>query len=402
MSIEALRRREVRKPAKAKRRISLVAVIVAMAMVNLIMGITFPLTALVLARQGVETSWIGLNAAMQALPVLFMTPLTPRLIKRFGPAATMFTGLVIAAMALPLMGLFPSLPIWFPLRALLGVAGCLLWATSEAWIHAMVEDDRRGRMMGIYSASAAAGFSAGPVILVLVGTNGVLPFLIGGGAMLLGAVLMAFADWSRGHFDTGRKGAPVWGLVFLAPAALLANFFFAAAEESVTSFFSLYALQFGMPEKIGLALLTIAALGAIALQFPIGWLADKMNRMALMVLLIALTIVGYATLPFVLPGVIATGIAIFFIVGIATGIYTVGMVLMGERFTGGELAGASALTTAMWGLGALVGAPFSGAAMELWHPHGLIAAVILLYLAYLPFPLIAWRRERAATDMIRT
>lgn len=383
--------RSVRSP-QIKRTISLVAVIVAMAMVNLIMGITFPLTALVLARQGVETSLIGLNAAAQALPVLFMTPLTPRIIARFGPAATMFAGLALAGIALALMGVFSFLHPWFVLRACLGVSGCLLWATSEAWIHSMVTDEKRGRMMGIYSAAAAAGFASGPVILVLVGTNGMAPFLIGSAAMFFGALLMVGADWSRGHFDTGEKGAPIWGLVFLAPAALLTNFFFAAAEESITSFFSIYALQFGMPEKVGLSLITMAALGAIALQFPIGWLADKVNRMGLLVVLIIVTILGYGLLPFALPSVMLTGFAIFLVVGLATGIYTVGLVLMGQRFTGGELAGASALTTAMWGLGALVGAPFSGYAMEIWQPHGLIAAVMLLYLAYLPFPAIAWLR----------
>jgi hypothetical protein len=48
----------------------------------------------------------------------------------------------------------------------------------------------------------------------------------------------------------------------------------------------------------------------------------------------------------------------------------------------------------MWGTGALVGAPFSGAAMQLWDPHGLIAAIALIFLIYLPFPLVAALRTR--------
>jgi MFS family permease len=186
----------------------------------------------------------------------------------------------------------------------------------------------------------------------------------------------------------------MWRLNWIAPAALLANFFYAAAEESLVTFFPIYAIRSGMVEQTSLLLLTIASLGAILMQPVIGIVADKVDRMNLLIALVLATVAGYILLPFAMPGFIATAAALFLVVGLANGIFTLGMVLVGERFRGSELAGASAFTTAMWGTGALVGAPLSGLAMQLWDPHGLIAAVVVIFLAYLPFPLIARLRAK--------
>ena len=372
---------------------SLSAAILSMGMVNLSMGIAFPLTALILARQGVEPGMIGLSTAAQAAPVFVISPFAPRIMRRFGPANVMIAGLVLAGLSFALMALYANLIAWFPLRFLLGSAATLLWATSEAWINSLAPEERRGRIIGIYSAAAAAGFASGPMLLALIGTD-VTPFYVGAVLMLVAALVVTTADRSRDHFREGGKSSAMWRLVLVAPAALLANFFFAAAEDSLVTFFPLYAIRTGMSENASLTLLTVAAIGAIATQPAIGIAADRMNRMNLLTGLVISTLAGYLVLPFVMPQAIATGITLFLVVGLANGIFTLAMVLVGERFSGAELAGASAFTTAMWGTGALVGAPLSGAAMQLWDPHGLIAAVLLIFLAYLPFPLAARLRAK--------
>lgn len=380
-------------PVQPRHKRSLAAAIVSMGMVNLSMGIAFPLTAIILARQGVEPGMIGLSTAAQAAPVFFISPIAPRIMRRFGPANVMIFGLLLAGVSFILMGFFANLHAWFPLRFLLGSAGTLLWATSEAWINTLAHEERRGRIVGLYGASAAAGFALGPTMLVLMGT-GVEPFFLGGGLMVAAAAIVVTADRSRNHFEATEKSAPMWRLIWIAPAALLANFFYAAAEESLVTFFPIYAIRSGMAEETSLFLLTIAALGAILMQPAVGLIADKVNRMNLLIGLVLATIAGYVILPFAMPGFATTAAALFLVVGLANGIFTLGMVLVGERFRGSELAGASAFTTAMWGTGALVGAPLSGLAMQLWDPHGLILAVVLIFLAYLPFPLIARLRAK--------
>ena len=75
--------------SKTHRRRSLVGVIAAMAVVNLVYGITFPLLALVLDSQGISKTLIGLSTMSQALAILLVAPLAPRLLRRFAPARLM-------------------------------------------------------------------------------------------------------------------------------------------------------------------------------------------------------------------------------------------------------------------------------------------------------------------------
>ena len=376
---------------------SLVAAIASMGFVNLTMGITFPLTAIILARQGVSPAMIGLNTAAQALPVFFVTPLVPRAIARLGPANLMIVAILTVALALLLMALYPNLYAWFPLRFLLGVGGTILWGSSEAWINALAPNERRGRIVGIYGAAAAAGFALGPATLAVMGTD-VSPLFFGSAMLVLAALLTATADRKTNHFAGEAKGSAMWRLLLIAPAALLVNFFFAASEEALVTFFPLYSMKLGMGEDAAVSLLTISAIGAIFVQPLVGMIADKVNAYAFMTLLVVLSIAGYAALPFFLPGFIASAIAVFVVVGFANGLFTLGMVVVGQSFSGRELAGASAFTTAMWGTGALFGAPFSGWLMQVWDPHGLVLAVCLIYLIYLPFPLVAWLRSGTAAQ----
>ncbi len=159
-------------PVQPRRKRSLAAAIISMGMVNLSMGIAFPLAALIMARQGAEPGLIGLSAAAQAAPVFLISPIAPWIMRRFGPANVMIGGLLLAGVSFLLIGYYANFFAWFPLRFLLGIAGTLLWATSEAWINALAEDAKRGKIIGIYGASAAAaGLALGPATLVILGTG---------------------------------------------------------------------------------------------------------------------------------------------------------------------------------------------------------------------------------------
>ena len=84
-----------------ERRRSLVGVIAAMAVVNLVYGITFPLLALVLDAQGVSKTLIGLSTITQAAAVIVIAPWAPGLLRRVAPSRVMQTVTVVLALLLP-------------------------------------------------------------------------------------------------------------------------------------------------------------------------------------------------------------------------------------------------------------------------------------------------------------
>ncbi|MFT6489510.1 MAG: MFS family permease, partial [Parvibaculaceae bacterium] len=87
----------------------------------------------------------------------------------------------------------------------------------------------------------------------------------------------------------------------------------------------------------------------------------------------------------------------FFILGgVLNGTYAIGMAKMGDRFSGADLAGSSALMTMLWAAGAMIGPVLGGVGIDLWDPYGLIVAGTLIALSYLPLVFYEKRKDQPA------
>jgi MFS family permease len=372
---------------------SLIGVIAAMAVVNLVYGITFPLLALVLDSQGISKTLIGLNTIVQAAAVIAIAPFAPRWLSRYAPSRLMQVMSVILAVLFIIAGLFPNVWFWFPLRFLIGGCTAMLWISSEALINKLATERWRGRIIGIYSAMGAAGFALGPLLLVFTGSNGMLPFVATCMMILLASLPLFLVQ----HFPLVYKGEAqhgIWKVFLLAPVIMLANVAYAASAESIITFFPLYGMTLGMSQEFALGLMTIIGAGGMILVMPLGWLADHVNRMGMLVCILILTMAGLLAFPHVLtmsPTIIYLFVFVFG--GIEGMIYTLGVVLIGQRFKGSQLAAATTSFTACWGAGTVLGPLLAGVGMDWLGDESLMYIVFAFFLLYLPFPVVAFLRS---------
>jgi MFS family permease len=181
--------------------------------------------------------------------------------------------------------------------------------------------------------------------------------------------------------------------LLLAPMPFLLNLLFAAVGEAFHTFFAIYALDHGAGEQRAFTIMTVMSLGGIALQYPLGWLADHMNRRLLLLLCTVISIGGFLIVPFAISADLV-GMVLFFVAGgIFAVLYSLGVIMLGERFAGTDLATASAVFTLMWGLGTLAGPIVTGAAMDHLGPPGLIWTAVVFLLLFLPIPAVSWVRS---------
>jgi MFS family permease len=173
---------------------------------------------------------------------------------------------------------------------------------------------------------------------------------------------------------------------------MLLNFAYAAAVESVIAFFPLYGIHVGLGEALSLSLLTAFAVGGVVLLLPLGWLADHMQRHKLLLACIVFTIAGFFMMPAVVTYSIGGPVFVFVLGGVEGMIYTLGMVLLGQRFRGSELAAATVLYTGMWGAGAMIGPALVGASMDALGDQSMPYLIAMIYLIYLPVFFFANRR----------
>jgi MFS family permease len=175
------------------------------------------------------------------------------------------------------------------------------------------------------------------------------------------------------------------GLLRAAPAALLASFVFGAIDAGMAGLLPVYGVRSGYSEAHAAMFVTALSVGGMLFQYPLGYLADHMNRRTLLMLCAASGVVGAGLTPLLIHTPLAMYLMLALWGGIVMGIYTIGLTLLGQRFQGGELVGANAAYVILYSLGLLMGPAAEGVALDAWNPHGLIVVLGGICLVYFLF-----------------
>jgi MFS family permease len=358
------------------------------AVVGASLALSFPLLSLVLEGTGTSTTAIGFNAAAHGLGVVIAAPFFGRAIQAWGAARTMRVGLTVAAFLFVSFPLRVDPTLWFFLRLAFGAATAVVFIVSEAAINALVEDHRRGRVLGLYGTMFAIGYAAGPLIIAAVGSEGLAPFLIGAtvlGAGIVPTFVLVASDTALGGQPEAYAARRMLSLWRVAPLLLCAAGVVATIETTQFALLPVWGLRLGMSEEATALLLGLWIAGNILLQYPVGWLADRLRRRRLLAACAGLG----AALSLALMSPIVTGnnsllwTALLVHGGMSGGIYVLALALMGERFKGASLAGANAAFILTYEIGAMAGPPVAGLAIWAVGVPGLplVFAIALLAVA---------------------
>lgn len=349
-------------------------------------GLTYPLLSFLLQRQGVSPALIGTSAAMTPLGFIISAPLIPALSRRLGAATVAIICAIVSALLLALIGWSQDVWAWMPLRFLLGFFANPLYVISETWLITITPGERRGRIMGIYTSIVSGGFAIGPVTLGIVGTEGWPPFLVGVSAFILcGLTVLAVIPRLPRMAHEG-EATSVAAFFKIAPLLLFAVFAVAAFEQSFLAMFAVYGSAHGNAESKIAALIACFIIGNVALQVPLGRLAERIGSSRVMILCACLSLLGCILLPLwfaswlIWPMIFVWGSVLF-------GIYTMSLIQLGERFSGHRLIAGNAAFALVWGIGGIIGSPVTGLMMQ-WMGHqglpvalGLLCASLAVFLA---------------------
>ena len=127
------------------------------------------------------------------------------------------------------------------------------------------------------------------------------------------------------------------------------------------------------------------------LQLPLGWLADHMHRHKLLLSCLIMTTVGFLILPKVVSQSVGGPLFAFALGGVEGMIYALGLILLGQKFRGADLAAASVLYTGMWGVGTMLGPAIIGVGMDVFGDSAMPYLIAAIYAVYLPVFLLTRR-----------
>lgn len=352
--------------------------------------------ALLMLGNGLQGSLLGvrgqaagfttfeLSLVMSAYFVGFLggSKMTPELIRRVGHVRVFAAlGSFISAVLI----LYPAFQhpfVWIAGRVIIGFCFSGVYVTAESWLNNSVNNDQRGQALSLYMIVQMIGIIAAQGLLNIPDASGYLLFIIPSVLVSISFAPILLSISPAPAFDS-TKPMTLRRLFVLSPLGFVGIFLLG----------SVFAAQFGMAAvfaaEAGLSLIQISIfvasfyIGATVLQFPLGWLSDRMDRRVLIFAASALGGLG-AILGFFASGNFALLlVSAFLIGGMSNPLYSLLLAYTNDFLDFEDMAAASGGLVFLNGLGAIAGPVITGWLMSTMGPYGyfIIIAVLLLVLA---------------------
>lgn len=361
----------------------IVALILGVTIYGFAMGTTYPLLGLLLSDQ-VSGALNGLNTAATGLGLMAGVVLVPGFGRRLGAGRTALAGVGLMAVALIALAFLRDFWPVFAARAILGCGAGFMFIVAETALNAAAAPERRGRIMGVYTAASALGFVLGPAMIALM-PDRPAALLLGCAAIALMA-LIPFAVVARPVSRLVAPGSVRHILPAIAAFPLAFGFLFIASMVDAVAISLMPVIMLDRDFDVSQAVLlaTVFHVGLVIGQPLIGLALDRAGRRR--------TVLGCCglSLACTLPLISGSGMGFWPVAGLMLvwgganyGLYTAALALIGDRFQAEKLTAAIAALAAVYALAAIIGPAVAGGMMDALGAQGLFGAVAVVYLAAL-------------------
>jgi MFS family permease len=347
--------------------------------------------------EGFSTFEMSVVMSAYFLGFLFASRVVPNMIRNVGHVRVFAA---LASFISAVLILYPTLAnpwIWAVGRVVIGFCFCGVYITAESWLNAAATNETRGKALSLYMLVQVVGIVIAQGLLLVADPGGFVLFVIPSILVSIAVAPILLAASPTPSFDT-TKPMSLKRLWEASPLGCMGMFLLGGV----------FAAQFGMSAvyggKAGLSLPQISAfvasfyVGAVLLQFPIGWVSDRMDRR-----LLILIVSGLGGVAAVL-GALASGSFVMLILaaaligGTSNPLYSLLIAYTNDYLSRDDMAGASGGLLFINGLGAIAGPLIIGWSMDFFGPRGyfLLMAVLLLLLAIYA----GWRMTQRASPAV--
>ncbi|MGI9368667.1 MAG: MFS transporter [Ruegeria sp.] len=333
-------------------------------------------------------STLQMSFVMSAYFVGFLggSRLAPDMIRRVGHVRVFAA---LASFISAVMIMYPMLtdPIaWSLGRVLIGFCFSGVYVTAESWLNNAASNENRGQALSLYMIVQMTGIVTAQALLLLGDPAGYETFVIASILVSVSFAPILLSISPTPAFDT-TKPMTLRQLMQTSPLGCVGMFLLGGV----------FSAQFGMAAvygaRAGLSLAEISTfvaafyVGALVLQYPLGWFSDRMDRRILILLVAAIGGIGAifgmvfgVTFPVLLA-------AAFVIGGMSNPLYSLLIAHTNDYLDHEDMAAASGGMVFINGLGAIAGPVITGWLMgdAVFGPPGFflfISALMLVMAVY--------------------
>jgi MFS family permease len=336
-------------------------------------GILTPTIIASCLARGTSTLVIGILTSIWALPFLIAAPVYTRIVGRVSARPALLVGMLANVASVWLFPLIPYDWAWVVLQILTGATLGHFSLITEAWLNLFSIERSRARVTSLYGILPAIGYALGAGIYALVGYRSYAPYLAASVAMAIGILPILLIPKDAADIVLGGEERLRHAFV-RAPLLLTVALLAGVLEMVPWSLMQVYAIDNKWSTRAAAFALPVFYWGQVLLTYPIGWIADRIPRRNVLLGTSAGALVCMAAMAFLAQSP-TLWVVVFLSGGIATGTYTLGLAILGQRFDAGTLVSANAAFIASYGVGTILGPPTVGALMDRLGPNALPTAL---------------------------
>ncbi|MEO0944015.1 MAG: MFS transporter [Pseudomonadota bacterium] len=356
---------------------------------------------LLMVGNGLQGSLIGIRGAIENFSTgdlalitsayfvgfLFGSRAAPEMIRRVGHVRVFAA---LASLVSAVLILYPTITepwAWILLRVLFGFSFSGVYVTAESWLNNSATNETRGKALSLYMIVQMSGIVAAQALLNVGDPADYLLFVIPSVLVSLSFAPILLSVSPTPAFETS-KAMNLVALYHTSPTSVVGMFLMGAVFAAQFGMASIFGTQAGLSVAEISVFVSAIFLGGMLLQYPIGWLSDRMDRRVL-ILAAAIGGVFAAAIGLVMGGTFEfIVIAGFLMGGVSNPLYALLIAYTNDYLETDDMAAASGGLIFINGTGAIVGPILTGWAMNAFGPAGfwiylLIVMVLLaLYVAY--------------------
>ena len=344
--------------------------------------------------EGFPTAAIGAIMSCYYVGFLFGTTLAPYLIRQVGHVRVFAAFASVAAVATLSHAVFVDPIPWAIMRLLTGMCFAGIYVVAESWLNDHATQATRSRLLAIYMLVLYVGLGASQFLLLASDPSTDLPFMLVAGLICLAIVPLVLSAHPAPVVLQPRS-VRFRDLYKLSPLGVVAVAMSGFMSAIVFSMGPVYGRLSGMDTAAISTFMAANILAGVVTQYPIGALADRMSRRAVIAGVCALSaalclsIVLWPQMP---PALVMAMSALAS--GLVLTIYSLGLSHVNDRLDPSQMVAASSALLLINGAAAVIGPILGGALMGRYQAPAYFVTLGSLAAALTVFCL--WRTSRRA------
>ena len=330
--------------------------------------------------EGFSTLEMSLVMSGYFLGFLFGSRMAPEMIRRVGHVRVFAA---LASMISAVMILYPAFAnpwAWGVGRVLIGFCFSGVYVTAESWLSNAATNDNRGKALSLYMIVQMVGIVAAQGLLVLGDPSGYVLFVIPSVLVSLAFAPILLSVSPTPAFDT-TKPLSLRRIMAISPLGCVGMFLLGGVFSAQFGMAPVYGAEAGLSVVQISIFVSTFFVGSLVLQYPIGWLSDRMDRRVLICGAAVLMGVG-AMIGFVLGAVFVPLLVTAFVIGgMSNPLYSLLIAYTNDFLEHDDMAAAAGGMVFINGLGAVTGPLVTGWLMGVIGPRGFFVVIAVLALS---------------------